>query len=339
MRVIWSPRQLLHSDASFLRSGEFAASPELPQRAEFILEAVGRRGHLVEAPDDAGLEPILAIHDEDYVVFLREAHERWTSFAGGDARLFPNVHPRGPTAKRPESIVGRAGWHTGDMACEITAHTWAASYAAAQCAIAAASHLIATGNTAYALCRPPGHHAGADRAMGFCYLNNAAVAAEVLRRRFCERIAVLDVDVHHGNGTQEIFYERDDVVFASIHGDPSNYYPFYWGYPDQTGAGPGAGATLNVPYPVGSSDGPFLDALDIALDGVTRYGPAALVLSLGTDASVHDVHGRHKVTDEGFGRMAERIAALRLPTVIVQEGGYASSELGRLVADILGELA
>lgn len=339
MRVVWSPRQLLHSNASFLRSGEFAASPEMPQRAEFILEAVSSRGHHVEAPDDAGLESVLAVHEEGYIAFLREAHERWTSLAGRDAKLFPNVHPRGPTAKRPEGIVGRVGWYTGDMACEITAHTWAASYAPAQCAIAAASHLIETGETAYALCRPPGHHAGADRAMGFCYLNNAAVAAEMLRRRFCDRVAVLDVDVHHGNGTQDIFYERDDVLFASIHGDPSNYYPFYWGYPDQTGAGPGAGATLNVPYPVGSSDGPFLDALDVALECVTRYAPGALVLSLGTDASVHDVHGRHKVTDAGFGRMAERIAALRLPMIIVQEGGYASSELGRLVADILGELA
>lgn len=339
MRVVWSPRQLLHSDASFVRAGEFAPSPELPQRAEFILEAVTRRGHAVVAPDDAGPDPILAVHDSDYVEFLREAYERWTSFAGPGAKLFPNVHPRGPTAKRPQSIVGRAGWHTGDMACEITAHTWEASYAAAQCAVTAVSHLIATGETAYALCRPPGHHAGADRAMGFCYLNNAAVAAEMLRRRFCERVAILDVDVHHGNGTQDIFYERDDIFFASIHGDPSNYYPFYWGYPEQTGAGPGTGATLNVSYPVGSSDDAFLSALEAALEGVARYAAGALVLSLGTDASVHDVHGRHEVTDEGFGRMAERIAALKLPTVIVQEGGYASSELGRLVADVLGELA
>jgi acetoin utilization deacetylase AcuC-like enzyme len=338
MQIVWSARQLSHAETRFVRAGQFVPSPEVPERAEFILNAVVARGHVVTAPEDLGLAPILAAHDADFVAFLPTAHATWTGFAGADAIAMPNVHPRGPTARRPSGPVGLLGWHTGDMACEITAGTWPAAYQSAQAAVTAARLTAERGEAVYALCRPPGHHACHDRAMGFCYLNNAAIAAEQLRKTFA-RVAVLDVDVHHGNGTQDIFYERGDVFFASIHGDPGHYYPFYWGYSDQTGAGAGAGATLNVPFPVGSGDGPFLDALGVALDGVSRFAPEALVLSLGTDASVHDPHGRHAVSDAGFRRMAERIAALKLPTVIVQEGGYASAELGTIVADILDILA
>lgn len=338
MQIIWSAKQLMHSGARFLRAGEFAPSPETAERAEFILDAVTGRGHAVVAPRDLGLAPILAVHDPEFVAFLPKAHEIWTDFAGPGATAMPNVHPRGPDARRPSGPVGLLGWHTGDMACEITAGTWPAVYDAAQAAVTAAQLVVERNQTVYALCRPPGHHAGRDRAMGFCYLNNAAIAAQELRKSFA-RVAILDVDVHHGNGTQEIFYDRGDVYFASIHGDPAQYYPFYWGYPEQTGAGAGRGATLNVPFPVGSGDGPFLDVLDVALAGIRGFSPQALVLSLGVDASVHDPHGRHAVSDEGFRRMAERIASLHLPTVIVQEGGYASAELGATVADVLDILA
>lgn len=338
MQVVWSARQMLHAGARFVRAGEIVPSPETPERAAFILAALKARDHLVVEPLDLGLQPILAAHDADFVAFLQTAHEAWTDFAGADAVAMPNVHPRGLNALRPSGPVGLLGWHTGDMACEFTAGTWSAAYESAQTATTAAQLIAAQDKNVYALCRPPGHHAGRDRAMGFCYLNNAAIAAEELRKTF-SRVAILDVDVHHGNGTQDIFYERGDVYFASIHGDPDQYYPFYWGYADQTGAGAGERATLNAPFPVGSDDGPFLDALAIALDGVRRFSSQALVLSLGVDASIHDPHGRHAVSDDGFRRMAERIAALRLPTVIVQEGGYASAELGAIVADILDILA
>ncbi len=334
MHVVWSDRQLAHSGTRFVQAGQILASPEAPDRAELILRTLTARGHSVSAPPDGGLAPILAAHDADYVAFLQTAHKSWTAFAGIEASMIPNVHPRGPTARRPASPVGRLGWHTGDMACEITADTWIASYASAQAAAGVARIVAERNDTVYALCRPPGHHAGRDRAMGFCYLNNAAIAAEELRRAF-DRVAILDVDVHHGNGTQDIFYERSDVFVASIHGDPDQYYPFYWGYADQTGTGDGLGATLNVPFPVGSGDEPFLNALATALDGVRRFAPQAMVLSLGVDASIHDPHGRHTVSNDGFRRMAERIGALRTPTAIVQEGGYASAELGGIVADIL----
>lgn len=338
MQIIWSAKQLEHSGARFLRAGNPAPSPETPERAAFILNALAARGHPVIGPRDLGLAPILAVHGADFVAFLPRAHQIWTEFAGAGAAVMPNVHPRGPDVRRPAGPVGLLGWHTGDMACEITAGTWPAVYDAAQAAASAAQIVVEEGRAVYALCRPPGHHAGRDRAMGFCYLNNAAIAAQELRRSFA-RVAILDVDVHHGNGTQEIFYDRGDVYFASIHGDPDQYYPFYWGYPEQAGEAAGQGATLNVPFPVGSGDGPFLDALAVALAGIRRFAPEALVLSLGVDASVHDPHGRHAVSDDGFRRMAERIAGLHLPTVIVQEGGYASAELGATVADILDILA
>ena len=334
MQVVWSAHQLTHNGTRFVRSGQIVPSPEVAERAIFIHDALVRRGHALIEPRDLGPAPILAVHDADFVAFLRTARANWTAFAGAEAAAMPNVHPRGAEARRPSGPVGQLGWYTGDMACEITDGTWPAAYAAAQSA-ATAAQMVAEGSACvYALCRPPGHHAGSDRAMGFCYLNNAAVAAEELRKRF-DRVAILDVDVHHGNGTQEIFYERGDVYFASIHGDPDQYYPFYWGYPDQRGEAAGEGATLNVTFPVGSGDGPFLDALAVALDGIRGFAPQALVLSLGVDASVHDPHGRHTVSDAGFRRMAELIAQLRLPMVIVQEGGYASAALGETVADIL----
>lgn len=334
MQVVWSAQQLVHHGTRFIRSGQIVPSPETAERATVIRDAVVRRGHELIGPRDLGLAPVLAVHDADFVAFLQAARNDWTAFAGAEAAAMPNVHPRGPTARRPSGPVGQLGWYTGDMACEITDGTWPAAYAAAQGAATAAQLVIEGNATVYALCRPPGHHAGGDRAMGFCYLNNAAVAAEELRRHFA-RVAILDVDVHHGNGTQEIFYERGDVYFASIHGDPDQYYPFYWGYADQCGEGGGKGATLNVPFPVGSGDGPFLEALAAALDGIQAFAPQALVLSLGVDASVHDPHGRHKVSDAGFRRMAEMIAWLNLPMAIVQEGGYASAALGETVADIL----
>lgn len=338
MHVLWSDRQLAHSGTRFVQAGQILASPEAPGRTELILQTLAARGHSVSVPPDGGLAPILAAHDADYVTFLQTAHESWTAFAGTKASVIPNVHPRGPAARRPTSPIGRLGWYTGDMACEITAGTWTASYASAQAAAGVARVVADRRDTAYALCRPPGHHAGHARAMGFCYLNNAAIAAEELRRTF-DRVAILDVDVHHCNGTQDIFYKRSDVFVASIHGDPDHYYPFYWGYTDQTGAGDGLGTNLNVPFPIGSGDQPFLNALASALDGIRRFAPQAMVLSLGVDASIHDPHGRHTVSNDGFRRMAERICALRTPTAIVQEGGYASAQLGGIVADILEILA
>jgi acetoin utilization deacetylase AcuC-like enzyme len=187
---------------------------------------------------------------------------------------------------------------------------------------------------AYGLCRPPGHHAYADMAGGFCYLNNVAIAAQFMRRERA-RVAIIDIDVHHGNGTQGIFYERPDVFFASLHADPGNYYPFFAGYAEERGAGAGRGANLNLPLAHGSGDAAFLAALDDALAAIAGFAPEALLVSLGFDASAEDPLGILKVTTSGFAEAGRRIAARRLPTVLIQEGGYMSAVLGDNLAQFL----
>ncbi len=180
----------------------------------------------------------------------------------------------------------------------------------------------------YALCRPPGHHAFAERAAGYCYLNNAAIAAQYLRDHGADRVTIVDVDVHHGNGTQDIFYDRGDVQFVSLHGDPSNFSPFFWGYKDQIGRGPGEGATVNYPLALGCNEHHYLEALGDAVAKIETFGPDALVVSLGLDTFIGDPYAAFGITTEGFGRIAAKINSLRKPSVVVQEGGYICPELG-----------
>jgi acetoin utilization deacetylase AcuC-like enzyme len=201
---------------------------------------------------------------------------------------------------------------------------------------ATAAQLIMDGEDAvYALCRPPGHHAFRDVAGGFCFLNNSAVAAAHLQQRH-ERVAILDVDVHHGNGTQGIFYERPDVLTVSIHADPAAYYPYVWGYAHERGAGAGLGANLNIPLQLGSHDDDYLPALEQARRTIEAFAPGALVVALGLDASEHDPLRGLAVTTDGFRRIGEAIARLALPTVLVQEGGYLSDILGANLTAVLG---
>jgi acetoin utilization deacetylase AcuC-like enzyme len=205
-----------------------------------------------------------------------------------------------------------------DTACPITADTWSATLASAWSAVEGAELVLSGTRAAYALCRPPGHHAFTDRAGGFCYVNNCAVAATVLRRE-AARVAILDVDLHHGNGTQGIFYRRDDVLTVSTHADPIRFYPFFWGYAGERGEGPGLGYNLNLPLPRGSDD--------------EAYAP--VVIALGLDAHESDPFGGLRISTDGFGRIAEAVAGLGLPTLLVQEGGYLSEHLGRNLARFL----
>jgi len=339
MTIFWSEDQLLHRNTHFVQMGAIRDSRESAERAASIAVTLRARGKVLTAPEDAGMVPILAVHDADYVDFLRGAWDRWraeygdTPFgAGGHA--MPNVFPQASYAQRPDLIVGQIGWYSGDMAAEIVEGTWTAAYAAAQGAIAAARAVDMTGRAHYALCRPPGHHAPAGKAMGFCYLNNAAIAGQEMRKT-AARVAILDVDVHHGNGTQAIFYDRADVLTVSMHSHPRSYYPFFTGYAEERGEGAGDGFNLNVTYDFGAGDAPFLEALGRSIEAVQAFAPDALVLALGVDASEHDTHGRHAVTRSAFGAMARRTRDLGLPTVIVQEGGYESGVLGHLIADVL----
>jgi acetoin utilization deacetylase AcuC-like enzyme len=283
------------------------------------------------------------VHVPGYLEFLRTAWERWATLKNPGPEVLPNIHPyRGAgedfaprAAPRAASPLAQASWYLGDLACPIGPHTWESAVAAAHTAVAAAEAVLAGEHGGYALCRPPGHHATADRAAGFCYLNNVAIAAEFLLQHF-KRVAILDVDTHHGDGTQAIFYRRADVQYVSVHVDPSSYYPFFTGYADEYGAREGEGFNLNLPLQPGSGDAEFLDALDDGFAAIRAHGAEAVVVSVGFDAHERDPLSVLKVTNDGYRRIGDAIAALKIPTVIVQEGGYNLEHLGANLIAFLG---
>ena len=334
MKVFYSDAHAEHAPQGFLKAGRPAGNPEVPARAIAIAESLVAGGYDLRAPMDRGLEPALSVHDAGLVRFLEAGYRDWSRLAGAGAEIIPNVHPGRRFRHRPRSPVGQAGFYMQDTACPIGEGTWKAALGATHCAVDAALAVVGGDKSSYALCRPPGHHATRDQAGGFCYLNNSAIAAQTLRAGF-ERVAVLDIDVHHGNGTQDIFYGRSDVFFASIHSHPDDYYPFFSGTTSETGEGEGLGYNLNVPFAFGSGDTEVLSALSRTIAAVRDYRPGALVVSLGLDAHVKDPHGAHKVSTAGFLKMAQTISDLGLPTVLVQEGGYMHDELGSLVREVL----
>ena len=338
MKVVFSDRQLRHRPAHIVSSGAPVASPETPVRAEILLAAAEAAGLERETPADYGLEPIRAVHTQRYLTFLERIHERWSRIPDASTDVMPNVHPDTREVAYPKSAVGQVGFHVFDGAAPITADTWDAACWSAWSAVHAAREVLAGAAACYALARPPGHHAGKELAGGFCYLNNSAIAAQVLRGAH-EKVAILDVDVHHGNGTQDVFYARDDVLTVSIHADPVRFYPFFWGAADETGNGAGSGYNCNLPLARGTGDDDYLATLERALERVAEFAPDALVIALGLDASADDPFAGFAITTRGFGRIAAHIAELRLPTVLVQEGGYPQPGLGDNLTAFLAPFA
>lgn len=327
MKVVYSDRHASHDPQSFLVRGRMIRSAEQPERADRLLDGIRRGGHALVAPVDFGPGPRAAVHTPEYLEFLETAWAEWRKLPDASDEVIANVRPMAPYAGYPSGIVGRAGYHMADCGCPIGQGTWQAAVWAAHSAVQAA-RLVAEGErAAYALCRPPGHHAYADKAGGFCFLNNTAIAAQWLRQRY-GRVAILDVDVHHGNGTQDIFYRRNDVLHVSLHADPSYYYPYFVGHAGERGEGDGLGFTLNLPLPLGTGDNAYLDALAGALNRIRIFAPDALVVALGLDAYEGDPLKGLAITTPGFGRIGAAIGSLRLPTVLVQEGGYLAPELG-----------
>jgi acetoin utilization deacetylase AcuC-like enzyme len=334
MKVVFCAEQLRHSPAKVVSSGALVDSPEGPDRAETLLRAAIAAGLECEAPRDYGLEPLAAVHTTRYLTFLENIHARWLRIPGASTDVRPNVHPDTRDVVYPKSAVGQVGYHVFDGAAPITADTWDSARWSAWCAVHAALEVVHGAPSCYALARPPGHHASSELAGGFCYLNNSAIAAEVLREQH-ERVAILDVDVHHGNGTQSIFYERGDVLTVSLHADPVRFYPFFWGAADELGKAAGTGFNLNLPLERGTADAGYLTALDKALGTITDYNPGAIVVALGLDAYVDDPFAGLALTTAGFGRVAEHIASLQRPTLLVQEGGYPCDQLGDNLAAFL----
>ncbi|MFZ5782442.1 MAG: histone deacetylase family protein [Pseudomonadota bacterium] len=334
MKIVYSDKHAGHDPQTFFVRGVKQRSAEQPERADRLLSAARGAGHEVVDARALGAAPAARVHTPEYLDFLQTIARDWAKLPNASAEVVPNVHPARYPATYPKALAGRAGWHQVDLACPIGPHTWEAALAASESAATAADLVLEGEREVYALCRPPGHHAYADMAGGFCFLNNTAIAAERLRGRHA-RVAILDVDVHHGNGTQGIFYERGDVLTVSIHADPDSYYPYFWGHAHEAGTGKGTGFNLNLPLPLGSADEPWLQAGQTAIARIRDFAPTALVVALGLDASESDPLQGLKVTGAGFHAMARRIAALGLPTVLVQEGGYLGDDLGRNLVQFL----
>ena len=296
-------------------------------------------------PKDFGLDPICAVHDRDYVDFLASAWTEWLAGEAEDQRsspvdksaLLPATFALRRYPQKPTSLLGRAGYYMMDLSACIVEGTFAAALASANCALSAAEAIADDRPVAFALCRPPGHHAGKDYAGGYCFINNAAVAAHWLSTT--GKVALLDVDYHCGNGTQDIFYDRADVLTISIHADPHFEYPYYAGYVQETGTGSGAGFHRNFPLERGADDPRYLSALDEALGLIQNFSPKYLVVSAGMDIYADDPLGKIKITTDGIKEIGKRISACGLPTVIVMEGGYNNEALGRNMVAFLSAFA
>jgi acetoin utilization deacetylase AcuC-like enzyme len=289
-------------------------------------------------PTDFGLDPIYAVHDQDYIDFLASS---WTEWLESDPKdpsvLLPATFALRRHPQKPASLLGRAGYYLMDLSACIVEGTYQAALASANCALSAAKAVANGEHSAFALCRPPGHHAGKDYGGGYCFINNAAVAAHWLASQ--GKVALLDIDYHCGNGTQDIFYDREDVLTISIHADPNFEYPHFAGHANETGTGKGLGFHRNFPLNKGTDDAQYLVTLEEALNLIRQFDPNYLVLSAGMDIYADDPLGTIKVTTNGIGEIGKQISALHLPTVIIMEGGYANEALGRNIIGLLSSFA
>ena len=336
MRAFASPKHRLHDPEQELESSAFQAPFENPQRAELIRAAlVDHGGFEVVEPVEWGTAPIEAVHDPGLVRFLHSAWEEYQRQVGPIHDVVPDVFAMpglragmGDGPGEPSQVSARLGWWCYETTTPITAGTFEAARSAVDVALSATTAVLDGEPVAYGLCRPPGHHAAMSLYGGYCFFNNAAIAANHVASTTGSRVAVLDVDYHHGNGTQQIFYERDDIAFVSLHGDPCRAYPYHTGYRDEIGAGRGRGSTTNLPLAAGTDDAAYLAALDEALDAVDQFDPSVVVVSLGLDTFGGDPICDLALTTDGFHQCGAAVAARHRPLVVLQEGGYAGDALG-----------
>ena len=347
--VVRSDACLLHVPGAEVWVGVSTPGTELPERAVRIEAALRGAGHRTVESTRHDDSVLLRVHDLRLVEHLRTVHERWMASPipelVGQDRVVPYLMPTagmldGLPEREPTAVHAAAGRYCYDTMTLVGPGTWEAARAAVDVTLSAVDLVVAGEPLAYALARPPGHHVTRSAYGGSCYLNNAAVAAQALRDAGHERVAVVDVDAHHGNGTQAVFYERADVFYGSLHVDPgAGWFPHYTGFADETGRGDGAGANLNIPLAEGTGDDAWLGALDRVADAVAAHGCTALVVSLGVDAAAADPESPVQVSHDAYESAGRRLAALDLPTVAVQEGGYHLDTLGDLVAVTLRGLA
>ena len=337
MKIIYSERHRLHHGDKEMYRGQLVPCFEKPERAQFVYDAVRQRklGPILE-PTEFPVSAIERVHAPRYIRFLEQAWDLWTA-QGYSNDALPAVWPvRGFRDDiEPENFAGKLGLYSYDSGTPLMAGTWVAAKTGADIALTAQALVSGGERAAFALSRPPGHHAGRDFLGGYCFVNNAAVAAQAFRDNGAQRVVVLDVDYHHGNGTQSIFYERSDVMFLSIHGDPRTEYPFFLGHANEIGNGEGVGYNMNYPLPAGSSNALWFDALGDAVRRINEYRADALVISLGVDTFADDPISKFQLREPEYLKLGAQLAALNLPTVFILEGGYAVAEIGHNVAHVL----
>ncbi len=326
MKCFYAPETEAHDPKFRLTHGKLQKNAERPERAKLLLQALEAVGLSTEFPISAPYSAMEAVHTKRFLTWLETAWDIWQTLPDAGSEVVPNINPDRSIATYPASPIARAGWHMGDTSAPVGQHSWTASRRAVDCAYAAAEAILAGEKSAYALCRPPGHHSSAEIAAGHCLMNVAAVAAAHLGKQL-GNVAVLDIDVHHGNGTQSIFYNRSDVLTVSVHAETDEYYPFYTGYSHESGSGDGQGYNLNLPLPRTTTDDAWIAAIQTGLTRIDEHKPAALVLSLGLDAHENDPLLGMKVSFDGFEQAGKLIAQAGYPTVIIQEGGYLSPDL------------
>jgi acetoin utilization deacetylase AcuC-like enzyme len=337
MKIVYSSKHRDHGGAMELMFNRMVPMFERPERMDQILIRLKECGFPPPIePEVFGLDPVHRIHDRGFVAFLMSAHTRWRKEMGGSGFATAYMFGmRGMKQHPGKSIHSLLACYTFDVCVPFVAGTWDAIKSAADTALTA-QRLVQEGEpSAFALCRPPGHHASQDLAGGYCYLNNAAIAAQAFLDQVAARIAILDIDYHHGNGTQRIFYERDDVLYVSIHASPEQEYPFLLGYADERGQGPGQGCNVNLPLPKGASWPAYRTALETGLAAIARRGADVLIVSLGVDTYKDDPVSAFKLESDDFTRIGHSIGALRKPTLFVMEGGYALEALGANVVNVL----
>lgn len=343
MIIFHNDKHQLHQGKGEMFRGEMVPCFEMVDRVEHILAELKQR-HLgtVKLPDITDDKVALVVgkvHDARYLTFLRSAWDEWVTLdpRNKERDALPSVWPirNMRSDQLPLNFAARMGLFSFDTGTPLTAGTWAAAWAGAKCSLSAAEQVLSGARAAFALTRPPGHHAGADYFGGYCFINNAAVAAQALRDGGVERVAIVDVDYHHGNGTQSIFYHRADVLFASVHGDPLTEYPFFQGYADENGEGEGAGCNLNIPLPHGTDFSVWREALYRALGAVSDFNAQALVVSLGLDTFEGDPISGFRLKSEDYLMLGDMLASLQIPTVFVLEGGYALDAIGENTVNVL----
>lgn len=326
MKFTFSPAHALHAPNEIIVRGMVVGNLESPARAEALLAGLLARGHEKVEPAAWDRRWISAVHDLGYLGFLETAYERWQALPNASRLIHPHAFAHHTARMRPHSIQGQVGFYLAGGSSPLDQGTWEAALGSAHAALEASRLVLQGEREAYALCRPPGHHAYSDFGGGFCYLNNVAIAANYLARELGP-VAILDIDTHHGNGTQSIFYRRDDVHFVSVHGDPNVLFPFYAGYAHERGEGAGEGYNLNLPLPPKSEDDAWLGAIAEGMTSILNYAPRALLVSLGFDTFKGDPSSDLAVSTEGFRAAGARIGRYPGPVVLVQEGGYVVDKL------------